>query len=148
MAADHRDVGFQLSEGGCVVTGSIPDERPQGRGGSDLGRPAIDWEAAFAFYASLSPQSRSYSAVAMQFGISTRTVETHGRRDRWRERSARIDQKATVAAERRIAESRSDQVVEVLELVRASLNVYGEQLGDGSVRVRTADLPRLAKMLI
>jgi hypothetical protein len=120
---------------------------PQGRGNSDLGRPAIDWEAAFAFYASLSPERRSYAAVAAQFGVSTRTVETHGRRDRWRERGRRIDHEATVAAERQIGETRSEQIAEALELIKASLTAYREQLGGGSVRVRPADLPRLVKML-
>ena len=45
-----------------------------GRGGSDLGRPAIDWEQAFAFYASLPAERRSYQAVADKFGVSVRTV--------------------------------------------------------------------------
>ena len=48
--------------------------------GSDRGRPAIDWEAAFVYYASPArPGARSYQAVADQFGVSVRTVERHGR---------------------------------------------------------------------
>jgi hypothetical protein len=122
--------------------------RPEGgRGGSDLGRAAIDWEAAFAVYASLPPERRSYGAVAARFGISTRTVETHGLRDRWRERSRRIDREATVVAERRIGKARAEQIAEVLGLIEASLNAYREQLRDGEVRVRPADLSPLVKLL-
>jgi hypothetical protein len=115
--------------------------------GSDLGRAAIDWDAAFAFYAGLPPVERSYRAVATHFGVSTRTVETHGRRDRWRERSRRIDREARVVAERRIGKTRAEQIANVLELIGASLNGYREQLQDGEVPFRPADLPRLVKLL-
>lgn len=50
------------------------------RPGSERGRPAIDWLAAFVFFASLPAESRSYAAVADRFGVSRRTVETHGQR--------------------------------------------------------------------
>ena len=56
---------------------------PKRRPGSDLGRATVDWEAAFAFYAALADECRCYQAVADEFDVSLRTVENHGRADRW-----------------------------------------------------------------
>jgi hypothetical protein len=117
------------------------------RGGSDLGKAAIDWEAAFTVYASLPPEQRSYQAIATRYGVSTRTVETHGRRERWRARARRIDQGASAEAERRIGKARADQIADVQKLIEASFIAYAQQLGDGTLRLTAADLPRLVKLL-
>jgi hypothetical protein len=63
--------------------------------GSDRGRAALDWNQAFLFYAGLPPEQRSYAAVAAEFGVSARTVERHGRKERWRERAHELDREAT-----------------------------------------------------
>jgi hypothetical protein len=115
--------------------------------GSDLGRPALDWEQAFAFYASLSPERRSYRAVAAEFGVSRRTVETHGRRDRWRERVARIEAEAALEAAKRLGRARADQLADVQKLIEASFITYAQQLRSGEVRLTASDLPRLVKLL-
>jgi hypothetical protein len=117
------------------------------RAGSDLGRPAIDWEAAFALYASLPPEQRSYRTVAAEFGVSARTVETHGRKERWRERSQRIEAEAAAQAEKRLGKARADQIADVQRLVEATLISYAQQLRSGEVRLTASDLPRMFKLL-
>lgn len=115
--------------------------------GSDLGRAAIDWDRAFAVYAALSPEQRSYQAIADRYGISLRTVETHGRRERWRERAEQIDREAAAEAERRIGRARADQLADVQRLIEASFIAYAQQLRNGDVRLTASDLPRLVKLL-
>jgi hypothetical protein len=117
------------------------------RAGSDLGRATIDWDAAFVAYAALPPEQRSYRTIAEAYGISPRTVETHGRRDRWRERARELDQQAVRKAERAVARTRSDQITDVLKLIEASLVAYAQQLRQGEVRIVPADLPRLVRLL-
>ncbi|HEV2590450.1 MAG TPA: hypothetical protein VGU02_01030, partial [Gaiellaceae bacterium] len=55
------------------------------RPGSNSGRATIDWQQAFLFYVSLPPEQRDYQTVADEFGVSRRTVERHGRTDRWQQ---------------------------------------------------------------
>lgn len=118
-------------------------ERPAG---SDRGRPAIDWEEAFLAYASLPDNERSYRAVAEAYGISVRTVETHGRTGQWKERLARIKQEAAAAADEQLAEARVEKLAELELLIDASLTSYAQQLRAGSVKVVPADLLRLFKL--
>ena len=57
-----------------------------GRGGSDRGRPAIDWEQAFAFYASLPAKRRTYQAVADELQGECAHGPRHGREEGWKQR--------------------------------------------------------------
>jgi len=115
--------------------------------GSDLGRPALDWEQAFGFYASLPAERRSYRVVAAEFGVSARTVERHGRCERWRERVQRIEAEARLEAERRLGRARADQLTDLQKLIEASFIRYAQQLRSGEVRLSAGDLPRLFKLL-
>ena len=124
---------------GIPLTGRPP--------GSDLGKAAINWTSAFTFYASFPPEQRSYERVAVEYGVSLRTVETHGRREQWRERARQIDREACAEAELRIGRARADQLVDIQRMVEASLVAYAEQLRNGTVRLTPADLPRLVKLL-
>jgi transposase len=117
------------------------------RAASARGRATIDWDAAFLAYAALSPEQRTYRTIAEAYGVSARTVETHGRRDRWRDRARELDQQAVRRAERAVARTRSDQITDVLKLIEASLVAYAQQLRQGEVRIVPADLPRLVKLL-
>jgi hypothetical protein len=123
------------------------DSSEHGRpAGSDSGRPACDWEAAFRFWASLPPQQRSYSAVAEQFGVSVRTVEGHGLRERWRERLAAIEAEAAAQADAQLARTRAQQQIAIAKLVDRSFARYGELLDEGSVYVTPADFVRIANL--
>lgn len=119
---------------------------PARKPGSNLGRPAIDWEAAFAFYASLSPASRSYQAVAGEFGVSVRTVEKHGRSERWKQRLQAITAHAAAETNKSIGSARADHLVDLSKLIHASLVAYAEKLRRGDVRMSPGDLDRLHKL--
>jgi len=120
----------------------VAERRP----GSDRGRPAIDWEQAFHTYAALPDSERSYRAVADTYGVSVRTVETHGRKEHWKERLGRIKAEAAAAADEQLAESRAQKLAELELLIDASLTSYAQQLRAGSVRVAPVDLLRLFKL--
>src|SRR5438093_1484894 len=107
---------------------------------SDRGRALIDWAAAFSFYASLPPESRSYAAVAAEFGVSLRTVEAHGRRDGWRERVRAIEAEASREADRQLGRARAEQLADFRRLIEASCVAYARQLASGQVRVTASDL--------
>jgi hypothetical protein len=114
--------------------------------GSDRGRAAIDWEAAFAYYAARPAETRSYAAVASRFGVSPRTVERHGLEGRWRERVAAIEAEAAREADRQLGRARSEQLADFQRLIEASFVTYAKQLASGQVRVTASDLVGLIKI--
>ena len=114
--------------------------------GSDLGRPAIDWEQAFAYYASLQPDGRCYQAVADEFGVSVRTVEKHGRNEQWKQRLQAIKTQAAAEINRALGQARAEHLVDLAKLIEASLIGYAEKLRRGDVRMGPADLDRLHKL--
>lgn len=114
--------------------------------GSKEGRPLIDWEAAFVFYASLPDPTRSYQAVAAHYGVSVRTVEKHGRTGRWRERVAQIQASAAESADAQLAEQRAAKLAELELLIEAVMTTFAHQLRAGTVKVVPADLLRLFKL--
>jgi hypothetical protein len=115
--------------------------------GSDRGRPALDWNRAFLFYAALPSEERSYAAVAAEFAVSARTVERHGCEERWRERALEIDRQAAATAAARLADQRAATLTDLEKLVEASLVSFAQKLREGTVRLGAADLPRLHKLL-
>src|SRR5712691_6354934 len=106
-----------------------------GRGGSDLGRPAIDWEQAFTFYASLPAERRSYQAVADQFGVSVRTVEKHGRQDKWKQRLRGINAQVAAETNNSLSQSRAEQIGKLVKLIDATLIAYADKLRRGDLRM-------------
>jgi hypothetical protein len=116
--------------------------------GSDRGRPALDWEQAYACYAALPAEARSYAAVAAEFGISVRTVEKHGRREAWRERVRELEAQAAVELDRQLGQARVKQLADVQKLIEASFLSYAQQLRNGDVQIKAADLSRLYKLLV
>jgi transposase len=115
--------------------------------GSNRGRPALDWNQAFLFYAALPLERRSYAEVAAEFGVSPRTVERHGRKERWRERARELDRQASRTAAARLVEERAATLTDFERLVEASLLGYAQKLREGTLRLTAADLPRLHKLL-
>ncbi len=114
--------------------------------GSDLGRPLIDWEQAFAFFASLAPERRSYAAVAAEFGVSVRTVERHGRSEQWQQRLRLINAQAAQETNSMLGQARAEQIGKLVKLIDASLVAYADRLRRGDVRIGPADLDRLYKL--
>jgi hypothetical protein len=114
--------------------------------GSNLGRPLVDWEPAFLFYAAQPPERRSYRVVADEFGASVRTVERHGRDERWQERARQLDREAAAAAAERLRETRTAKLEDYARLCEATEISYATQLSEGKVPIRPADLARLFKL--
>ena len=114
--------------------------------GSRLGRPAVDWEKAFVFYAALPAQTRSYGAVASEFGVSPRTVERQGRQKKWAQRLAEIDAVAAADTDQRLGRARAEQTVKLRKLIDATFIAYADNLRRGDVRIGPADLDRLHKL--
>jgi hypothetical protein len=108
-------------------------------------RAAIDWEAAFAFYAALPPAERSYAAVAAKFAISVRTVETHGRSEQWKARLRQIKEETRSRIADALTEARVEEIEKLRRLIDASFVAYAEALRNG-MRMSTADLERLNRI--
>jgi len=108
-------------------------------------RAAIDWEQAFAFYAALSPAERSYAAVAAEFGVSVRTVETHGREEQWKTRLRAIKEETRARTAEALTEARVEEVEKLRRLIDASFVGYAEALR-GGMRMSPADLERLNRL--
>jgi hypothetical protein len=119
---------------------------PTRKPGSDLGRSTVDWEQAFAFYGGLPEGQRSYGAVADEFEVSLRTVETHGRVGRWGERLRAIKTQAAEQTDGMLGQARVEQISKTLRLIDASLIGYADKLRRGEVRMTPADLERLHKL--
>jgi hypothetical protein len=116
------------------------------KAGSNLGRPAIDWQQAFQCYASLPSDQRSYGTVAARFKVSVRTVERHGLQERWKERAHQIDREAAAAAAAQLAADRARKLADLEKPIDASEVKYAQNLRSGAVRISPADLPRLHKL--
>jgi hypothetical protein len=117
--------------------------------GSNLGHAATDWNAAFLTYAALSPDKRSYRAVADQLGSgdepgpSDRTVERHGRERNWKARAAAIDREAQQIAAARLANERAGKLGDVEKLVDATFVYFAGQIRDSKIKMNAGDLRRL-----
>jgi hypothetical protein len=116
--------------------------------GSERGRPAIDWEQAFCFFASLPRETRTYQQVANQFGVSRRTVEKHGRNDRWAERIGAIEASAAARVDAELGRAWAERIADIDKLVEASFLTYAQQLRTGAVRITASEFVGLAKLLL
>ena len=108
-------------------------------------RAATDWEQAFAFYAALPPAQRTYAAVAAEFGVSVRTVETHGREEQWKARLQAIKEETRSRTAEALTEARVEEVEKLRRLIDASFVGYAEALR-GGMRMSPVDLERLNRL--
>jgi uncharacterized membrane protein (UPF0127 family) len=83
-------------------------------------RPAIDWDTAFVYYEGLSPADRSYAAVAAKFDVSVRTVETHGRKEKWKQRVHAIRAETWAQAADSLVMARVGEIEEMRRRVHCS----------------------------
>ena len=119
-----------------------PDRERHARQGCP---PAIDWDAAFVYYESLSPAERSYAAVAAKFGMSVRTVETHGRKENWKQRTQEIRAETRARTADSLVMARVAAIEKMRSLIDASLDAYAEALRNG-MRMGPADLEKLNRL--
>jgi len=116
--------------------------------GSDRGRPAIDWQAAFAFYVSLPAPVRSYQAVADEFVVSRRTVEEHGAREGWKERLRAIEAEAAATVAEQLSQAQAEQRAEIMQIAKAMLLRFAHQLRTGEGRITGAEFERVSRFLL
>ena len=121
---------------------------PGRKPGSDRGRTATDWEDAFAYWAALPPERRQYAVVADRFGVSVRTVQKHARVERWRERQRRIQVQAASELDKRLGHAQAEQTAEIIQIGKATLIRYAEQLRRGDTRIRASEFERISKFLL
>src|SRR5438067_8432559 len=121
---------------------------PERKPGSNLGRSTTDWEAAFAFWASLPQDQRRYGAVAERFSVSVRTVEKRGRVAGWAKRLQLIQAKAAVQADAKLARAWSDQLAEFEKLIEASMITYAQQRRSCGVRITASEFVGLVKLVL
>lgn len=116
------------------------------RPGSDRGRPAIDWQKAFLFYASLPTERRDYQTVADEFAVSRRTVERHGREDQWKQQARALDRESFRLAAQRLRDERADTLVDTEKLVEATYVSYANQLVTGQVKITPTHVVKLFEL--
>src|SRR5690348_16967102 len=109
----------------------MPGER---KPGSNLGRAATDWNAAFLTYAALPAPERSYQKVADLHAVSVRTVERYGREQNWRARAAALDRETQTIAAARLAEERASKLGDIEKLADATLVYYAGLIRDRKVK--------------
>jgi hypothetical protein len=74
-----------------------------------------------------------------------RTVETHGRSERWKERLRAIRKEAAARTADALADARVEEINKLRRLIDASLIGYAERLREG-MRMSPADLERLNRL--
>jgi hypothetical protein len=83
--------------------------------------------------------------VAAKFGVSVRTVETHGRKENWKQRVQAIRAETRVRTADSLVLARVAAIEELRRLIDASLVAYAEALRNG-MRMGPADLERLNRL--
>lgn len=115
------------------------------RRGEQGRRFKIDWDQAFAYYASLGP-TRTYAEVCRRFGVTRRTVEVHAQREKWQERAAAIEAEARQQAEASIVRDRAARVADTLRIIDASRIKFASHLKESSFRLTGSDFVGLIKL--
>lgn len=101
-------------------------------------------DEAFAAYVNLGP-SRSYQAIADEFGVHKRTVVRTAEREEWATRLAAIEKKAREAVDEKLAGELQDRKLRQRKLVlaiasRAAKAISDHPLTDGMQGIRAAEL--------
>lgn len=112
-------------------------------------RSKIDWDEAFAFYASLGP-TRRCGEVAAKFGVSETSVRKHATAGTWRERAEILDRQAAQQAERAVVRDRSERIAHTIRLVDKARERFEAQLDDLAFTVSAngfVDLVKLEQLL-
>ena len=107
------------------------------------GRPAMDREEGFVYFASLPDGRRTYRAVAERFGVSVRTVERHGREGGWRERVQRHKRDAARTVDEELTGKQVDALFAYMRLIEKTTDRYDEHLDADKVKLTPSDLGRM-----
>lgn len=107
-------------------------------------RPRIDWDAAFAYFA--SDPTISFGKVGKQFGVSDVAVGKHAKRDNWNQRRAELLEQAANSALQRARRTREQRITKVLGLVDSAIDGFDTQLDAKIAEAKLSDLPALVKL--
>jgi hypothetical protein len=102
-------------------------------------RRAIDWDAAYDFFAGLAPGERTYAAVARRYGVTDARVGVIARREGWQQRVAVEDAKRrrNLEARRiRVLAERDEDTIRTIEAMRIKM---AQQLADPTFRISVGD---------
>ena len=110
------------------------------------GYARTDWEAAFAFYASLDPAERSHRRVADEYGVSLHTVKDRSRRHRWTERLADIEEQARRRTNEQLVRDRADRISDTIRIIDAARIRFAQQLTQPGYEIKGHELAALLKM--
>ena len=107
---------------------------------------AVRRERAFAVYASLPPNERSYAAVARKLGVSVPTVKRWGSDGGWRERLAEREAEVARKVANRAAAGQVDARTRQAKLVELGLIKLANAIAQGEIKGSFGDLDRLVRL--
>lgn len=84
--------------------------------------------------------------MADEFEVSRRTVERHGRQERWKQQAQELDRDSARQAAGRIRDTRAEKLVDTEKLVDATYLRYANQLVAGQVKVTPSHLATLFQL--
>jgi len=103
-------------------------------------------EEAFAYFASLRAEERSYATVAERFGVNLTTVKRWGTKSKWRERVAKREVVVARRAADRIEEKEVAGRTRQLKVLEVALVKLVNAIAEGTVRGSYGDLERLLRL--
>jgi hypothetical protein len=109
-------------------------------------RPAVDWAAAFSFYAALGPGNRSFRRVAAEFRVSEQSVHKWARREHWRERIADIDRRVAAKVNAEVDRSLADRRATTILIAEAVRIAFMRDLISGRYKPTASDVVAFAKL--
>lgn len=110
------------------------------------GRSRIDWAAALAYFLTLTPPDRTYTAVAARFSVSVTAVRNHARKHGWESAAAELDRQAAADAMRKARRTRAQRIEQALRLVDGTMDAFEENLPTKAAEAKISDLPALVKL--
>jgi len=106
---------------------------------------AIDWDAAFAYYAALG-STRTFRHVREHMGVGQRTVERAAIRLNWKARIAEHDREVAAQVDRTLVRDRSLRVADTLRIIDASRLKFAANLREQTFRLTGSDFVGLIKL--
>ncbi len=103
-------------------------------------------EEAFAYFASLPPEQRTYAAVAEKFGVNPTTVKRWGTRGGWQKRLAQRAVNVARKAADRLEDGEVSAKARQLKLLELALVKLVNGIAEGTVRGSYGDLERLIRL--
>lgn len=109
--------------------------------------PAIDWNAALAYWLTLDGKARSYAAVARKFGCTDVAVGKAARRFKWAERLEEMQLKIELSGVvDEVVRVRAERIRDVIRLADMVVRAAIGGIDSGRLRVELSDVAALVKL--